>query len=567
MSTKQHEAFLRARRALLMDHAFFGSAVMYLKPQQDPACELLWVDGKHVGYNAEALEALSVNEAAGVLATKVLSCLFEHPLRRGTRDERLWNDACTYVVNPIVRDGGLPLPEGALDGAQYKGLLAEEVYEQLQQRAQQQQRSSTTPPPPSSGPQSGSGAPGEKSEQNQQLSADSSTATGEKPKQNQGVTDTPAKTGPTSPTSAFPQSGYPASGPAPKTQQQAPAQATAPAASHVTGEVRDMRGEQGGLASPASSGPQSGSGAPGEKSEQNQQLSADSSTATGEKPKQNQGVTDTPAKTGPTSPTSAFPQSGYPASGPAPKTQQQAPAQATAPAASHVTGEVRDMRGEQGGLASPAERTANAQEWQVTMQQALNNAEAEGQLPAGLKRVVEEALQTKTPWADELRQFFTAIARDDLSWMRPNRQYLRQKIVMPSVHSERMGPVVFVVDTSGSIDARALEQFEAEANALIEDVRPEVTYVLYVDAAAYPDKEEGYTVDDLPIKFNARGSGGTDFRAAFNWVEAKGDMQPACLVYLTDLLGTFPAQEPEYPVLWACTNSRKAPFGNTIHIK
>jgi hypothetical protein len=35
-------------------------------------------------------------------------------------------------------------------------------------------------------------------------------------------------------------------------------------------------------------------------------------------------------------------------------------------------------------------------------------------------------------------------------------------------------------------------------------------------------------------------------------------------VFLTDLCGTFPETEPTYPVIWASTERRRAPFGSVI---
>ncbi len=42
------------------------------------------------------------------------------------------------------------------------------------------------------------------------------------------------------------------------------------------------------------------------------------------------------------------------------------------------------------------------------------------------------------------------------------------------------------------------------------------------------------------------------------------DIRPQTLVFLTDLCGTFPEAAPDYPVLWASTEGRQAPFGSVI---
>jgi len=50
------------------------------------------------------------------------------------------------------------------------------------------------------------------------------------------------------------------------------------------------------------------------------------------------------------------------------------------------------------------------------------------------------------------------------------------------------------------------------------------------------------------------------------------DEPPVCVVYLTDLDGSFPSVEPEYPVLWCVpegsrSGSRPPPFGEIVAVK
>jgi predicted metal-dependent peptidase len=61
------------------------------------------------------------------------------------------------------------------------------------------------------------------------------------------------------------------------------------------------------------------------------------------------------------------------------------------------------------------------------------------------------------------------------------------------------------------------------------------------------------------------GRGGTDFRPVFAHVEAE-NVQPACLIYLTDLEGSYPETEPDYPVLWIATTNHRATWGETIRL-
>ena len=65
------------------------------------------------------------------------------------------------------------------------------------------------------------------------------------------------------------------------------------------------------------------------------------------------------------------------------------------------------------------------------------------------------------------------------------------------------------------------------------------------------------------IELNPVGGGGTEFGPCFEWLDERG-IWPQCLVFLTDLYGSFPPSAPSYPVLWASTGGRKAPFGDVI---
>jgi predicted metal-dependent peptidase len=67
----------------------------------------------------------------------------------------------------------------------------------------------------------------------------------------------------------------------------------------------------------------------------------------------------------------------------------------------------------------------------------------------------------------------------------------------------------------------------------------------------------------LPAKI--QGGGGTSFVPVFEWVEVQ-NMWPDLLLYFTDAQGTFPEQEPTYPVLWVVKGKAKVPWGQRIQL-
>lgn len=220
------------------------------------------------------------------------------------------------------------------------------------------------------------------------------------------------------------------------------------------------------------------------------------------------------------------------------------------------------------GEAGEAPGASLEEEWQVAVTQAAAAARQRGELPAGVQRMIGELLAPRVSWRQVLREFIRQQAKDDYSWSRPNRRHLSRGIILPSLHNERMGRIVFGVDTSGSIDAVTLTEFASEIQAALDECQPEAMDVIYCDAAVNGSRE--FLPGDA-VKLEAIGGGGTRFAPVFEHIE-KMDAPPVCCIYLTDLQGSFPAQEPDYPVLWAWRDRHSAkppaiPFGEVVAVQ
>lgn len=201
----------------------------------------------------------------------------------------------------------------------------------------------------------------------------------------------------------------------------------------------------------------------------------------------------------------------------------------------------------------------------IAMVQATAAATARGTMPGNLARLVEEIVNPKQDWKTILRDFVERSARNDYNWTRPNPRYLHSGFILPSLISDELRPLVVAIDTSGSIDHDLLAEFAAECTGILETFNTTI-HVLYIDSEL--QHREEFTQDNLPVKFDARGGGGTDFRPAFDFANApEGTDAPAALIYFTDLEGTFPDRAPDYPVLWIDFNPWRRitpPFGEVV---
>jgi predicted metal-dependent peptidase len=201
-----------------------------------------------------------------------------------------------------------------------------------------------------------------------------------------------------------------------------------------------------------------------------------------------------------------------------------------------------------------------SREWTIAVSQAVTLAKQAGKVPAGIGRTLEGAAEAAVDWRERLRRLWSETTPSDYSWMRPNRRHIWAGLYLPGVIREGVGEIAIAVDCSGSVNARQLRLFEAEIRSILEGQRPQRAHVLYFDAMVH--KVETYEAGQ-PVHLNPVGGGGTEFGPCLDWLDEHG-IQPQTLVVLTDLYGGFPPSAHYYPVIWASTGGRHAPFGQII---
>lgn len=222
-------------------------------------------------------------------------------------------------------------------------------------------------------------------------------------------------------------------------------------------------------------------------------------------------------------------------------------------------GEVRQYAG--------PDKAAKEAEWKVAVLQAAKAAQAAGKLGGALQATIEQAVAPVVDWRSLLHRFAQEAAPTDYTWAQPNRRYLHAGLYLPSLNEPAIGDAVFVRDASGSVWDVTQAQFAAEIESMFDAVRPRRLVVMDCDTRVTQVQvfERGEPLDLAPLK----GGGGTSFVDPFRRILAEG-IDPAFLVYLTDMDGAFPKEEPSYPVLWASTTplkrARRAPFGEMVEV-
>ncbi len=211
--------------------------------------------------------------------------------------------------------------------------------------------------------------------------------------------------------------------------------------------------------------------------------------------------------------------------------------------------------------SNPSSGKKLANDWAGTLIQACQMANGRGELPAGMERFVDQLLNPVVPWWELLRTFLREQCADDWDCMKPDPMMDESGFMLPSLNSEKLGPVVFATDTSGSINNELLARFQKEKQTCLDDLAPASLVDIYCDSKIHKVKE--YKPGEV-ISKDAPGGGGTAFEPVWDYV-AGLPVTPKCIVYLTDLDGSF-GEDPGVPVLWVTwTKGGKAPFGEVVY--
>ena len=184
-----------------------------------------------------------------------------------------------------------------------------------------------------------------------------------------------------------------------------------------------------------------------------------------------------------------------------------------------------------------------------------------------LANIVRAALRPQIRWQEVLAQFVTSCYGGSRRWLPPNRRHISQGLYLPSSRKERLQAAV-AIDTSGSTTAD-LPQFFSELTSLLNTFGDYELTVMQCDCEIQNvEKFDAYNPFHS-IDWKAYGHGGTDFRPPFVYVAEHSEIEPSCLIYITDGCGPAPDNPPPYPVLWILTGNgeKPAPWGWDLRLR
>ena len=185
---------------------------------------------------------------------------------------------------------------------------------------------------------------------------------------------------------------------------------------------------------------------------------------------------------------------------------------------------------------------------------------------------LKDLITPKVDWRIHLRTFMNATCqrKEQSSWRRPNRRFLHQDIIMPTLEGRSIRELLVARDVSGSMyweDRMTKVTSEMLGIAKLLDI--EKIHVLDWDGEVAKGGHTTYSSRELesaPELKTVHGGGGTDPSCVSRYID-EVQLKPDCIIVLTDgeidNWGSW-----RHPILWAITNDRPmtAPVGKTINI-
>ena len=239
------------------------------------------------------------------------------------------------------------------------------------------------------------------------------------------------------------------------------------------------------------------------------------------------------------------------------------------------TGAGSDSDGNGDGNEEPSDSGELKQIWQgraAATAKSLKDSDSKsaGDTPDFIKRMIDKLQEPKVDWKKILNNFIQE-RTCDYSFSPPDRRYEDTGFFLPDFNEKEFvsRDILFMVDTSGSVDDDSLAVVYSEIKGAIEQFSGKLSGILGFFDAGVKEPLPFSSVNDL-LRIIPYGGGGTDFRPIFDYVRNHYyDELPACIVIFTDGFGPYP-QENEtlgIPVLWLLNNFEiTPPFGKVTRI-
>jgi predicted metal-dependent peptidase len=182
---------------------------------------------------------------------------------------------------------------------------------------------------------------------------------------------------------------------------------------------------------------------------------------------------------------------------------------------------------------SAEERAKIRDEIKEAVLSAAQTSDNAGNLPAGVRRLIQDLTEPKMNWRELLRMQLESTIKSDYSWMRASRKGWHMDAIMPGMRNTDAIDIAVAIDMSGSIGEEQGKDFLSEIKGIMESFESYRIHVFCFDTDTYnPQQYDSENLDDI-TGYDLQGGGGTDFDVIFRYLK-DAEIEPKRLVVFTD---------------------------------
>jgi len=182
---------------------------------------------------------------------------------------------------------------------------------------------------------------------------------------------------------------------------------------------------------------------------------------------------------------------------------------------------------------SAEERAKVRDEIKEAMLAAAAASDGAGNLPAGVRRILQDLTAPKMSWRELLRMQLESTLKSDYTWMRAGRKGWHMDAIMPGQKPDELIDIAVMIDASGSIDPNMLRDFISETQGIMEQFQSYKIHVGTFDTRVYNTVQYDSENLDSMADYQVEGGGGTDFDCIFEYLKEE-QIEPKRLVVFTD---------------------------------
>ena len=178
------------------------------------------------------------------------------------------------------------------------------------------------------------------------------------------------------------------------------------------------------------------------------------------------------------------------------------------------------------------EKDAIKQEFQNAVMQSAKAAGA-GNLPGGVKRLLQDLLNPKLDWRELLAMQIQSVIKSDYTFKTPSRKGLDQGFWLPGMDREQTIDIALGIDTSGSMSDAMLLDILSETKGVMDQYTDFNIHLFCFDTEVHnPQIFTQHNMEEF-MEYQPEGGGGTDFECCWNYFKDNG-IEPKKFVMFTD---------------------------------